>query len=78
VQFWLHYARTLGNALQFAKEVTSTPPIVLGKIRSPGLAPFAIIRSRSLSISAVGNATLRPCSATACIFSARRGYRKVR
>jgi hypothetical protein len=34
--------------------------MVLGKIKSVGLAPFAIILSRSFSISAVGMGNLRP------------------
>ena len=34
--------------------------MVLGKIRSPGLAAFAIIRSPSFSISAAGTGNLRP------------------
>ena len=37
---------------------------MLGKIRSPGLSPFAIIRSRSLSMSAVGTGNLRPSAST--------------
>ena len=34
--------------------------MVLGKIRSPGLAAFATIRSPSFSISAAGTGNLRP------------------
>src|SRR5580704_15595731 len=47
-------------AWSLGRKCPSTPPMVLGKIRSPGLAAFAIMRSRSFSISAVGTGNLRP------------------
>jgi hypothetical protein len=60
VKLRLHYTRWLSPGLQLAKEGLSTAPIVLGKTRSPGLAPFAIIRSRSFYMSPKGTGNLRP------------------
>jgi hypothetical protein len=59
VQFWLQYASTLSDSLKLAEEVPLDTADGVGSDQIAGLAAFAIIPSRSFSISAVGTGNLR-------------------